>query len=263
MKEVVVITGGTSGIGKAIAIKYAKDANTVYTLSRRNVKWEKNNMHHIICDITSEDDLKNAVKIITNMENKVDCLFACAGFGISGVTEYTKLEDAKSQFDVNFFGAFSTIKMFLPLLKKAEGKIIFTSSVASEIAIPFQSFYTASKVAMNKLLEAWQVELRPFNIKIVNFLLGDIKTDFTKNRKKNEVDAGEYRDRLIRSVAKMEKDEQNGMTTEKIADVIYSRLERGRLKPVQTIGLNYEIFLILQRVLPRKIILKLVEIIYG
>ncbi len=263
MKKVVVVSGGTSGIGKAIAIKYASKGNIVYTLSRRKITWKKPNMEHIVCDVTNEEDIKNAVSVISHMEGRVDYLFACAGFGISGVSEYTKLEDAKKQFDVNFFGTFSTIKLFLPLLKKAEGKIIFTSSVASEIAIPFQSFYTASKIAVNKLLEAWQVELRPYNIDIVNFLLGDIKTEFTNNRKKSEVNSGQYRERLLRSVSKMEKDEQNGMSTKKVANVIYSRLQSGRLKPVQTIGLNYELFLLLQRILPRKIILDLVEKIYG
>ncbi len=263
MKKVLVVSGGTSGIGKAIAQKYASKGYIVYTLSRRNVRWNKANMQHLVCDVTKEADIKSVVETITHFENRLDYLFVCAGFGISGATEYTKLEDAKKQFEVNFFGAFSTIKLFLPLLKKVGGKIIFTSSVASEIAIPYQSFYTASKVAMNKLLEAWQVELRPFNIDIINFLLGDIKTEFTNNRKKSELDAGEYQDRLLRSVGKMEKDEQNGMSTEKVANVIYSRLSRGRLKPVQTIGLDYEVFLILQRILPRKIIINLVDKIYG
>ncbi len=262
--SVVVVTGGTSGIGKALAEISARDGNTVYTLSRSEYSWDDSLMHHIVCDVTKGSDLEHAMKLVEEKEGVIDYLFCCAGYGIAGVTEYTSLEDAKNQFDVNFFGLFSTIKTGLPLLKKSDHpKVVFISSVAAEISIPFQSFYSASKAASGKLLEAWQLELRRFGIQVVSFLLGDTKTDFTARRKKSDVLAKEYQESFKRSISKMEYDEQNGLTAEYVAGIIYRRCRKKNISPVQTIGFQYHVFLALQRMLPRRLVLSLVEKIYA
>ncbi len=264
MKSAVVITGGTSGIGKALALTYSSHGHRVYTLSRRAHKWKKDGITHIICDVSRESDLHKALSVIAAREKSISHLICAAGYGIAGATEYTTLEEAKRQFDVNFFGLFSTIKMFLPLLKKNKnGKIVFLSSVASEISIPFQSFYCSSKVAGNKLLEAWQLELKKFGIKTTIFLLGDIKTDFTANRKKTLKKQYGYQEVYERSVSRMEQDEQNGLSSKYVAKTIYLRCKRKGLAPLQTIGAQYHLFLILQRLLPRSVILFLVEKLYA
>lgn len=264
MKSVAVITGGTSGIGKSLAIKYSKGGYKVYTLSRKNYKWKNKNITHIICNVTDENNVKNAVLNISKKENSISVLICCAGYGIAGVTEYTSLVDAKKQIDVNFFGTFLTIKTFLPLLKRNKGgKILFISSVASEIAIPFQSFYCASKAACNKLLEAWQIELRPYGIQICSVLLGDAKTEFTSNRQKSTKDLKQYKEAFNRSIEKMENDEQNGLLPDYIAKKIYSRSQKNTLPPIMTVGFSYHIFLLLQRLLPRKTILYIIKKLYG
>lgn len=264
MKPTVVITGGSSGIGKSLAHVYAGHHYNVYTLSRSACRWKEPNITHIRCDITDADALHHAINQIAANNHIVDILICSAGFGISGATEETSLETAKRQFDVNFFGAFLTIQTFLPLLKQRRGsKILFISSVAGEIALPFQSFYSASKAAMNKLLEAWQAELKPFGIGISSFLLGDIKTDFTQNRQAQDSFNPFYQSRLRRSIAKMARDEQSGMDADYVAGVIFKRSQRKHLGPIQTIGPAYHFFLLLQRLLPRRLVLFLVAKLYA
>ncbi len=264
MKPVVVITGGTSGIGRALAIEYYTNKYEVYTISRSDYNWKDLSINHITCDVTNTNDLKRAFQFVESREESISQLICSAGFGISGVTEYTTLTEAKSQFDVNFFGLFSTIKNFLPLIKKAKnGKIIFISSVAAEISIPFQSFYSASKAASNKLLEAWQLELKRFGIQTSLFLLGDIKTEFTSHRRKSTAEGTEYGESLRRSIERMERDERNGISPEYVAKRVYLSSKKKRLKSIQTIGFNYHIFLMLQRLLPRKLVLFLVGNMYA
>ncbi len=264
MKPVIVITGGTSGIGRELAITYSKNNYKVYTISRSDYHWNDLSIDHITCDVTNTNDLKRAFQFVESREESISQLICSAGFGISGSTEYTTLKEAKSQFDVNFFGLFSTIKIFLPLIKKSKnGKIIFISSVAAEIAIPFQSFYSASKAASNKLLEAWQLELERFGIQVSIFLLGDIKTEFTSHRRKSADEGTQYEESLRRSIVRMERDERNGISPEYVAKKIYLRSSRNKVRPIQTIGFNYHIFLMLQRLLPRKLVLFLVGNMYA
>ena len=262
MKPCVIITGGSNGIGRALALTYAAHSYFVYTLSRSDPHWRQPGLKHIFCDVTSPEQLEQAAKIIQAEGRPVRQLICCAGYGIAGPTECTELTDAKQQFDVNFFGVFLTIQTFLPLLKSSRGKIIFISSVASELAIPFQSFYSASKAAANKLLEAWQLELRPFGIQISTFLLGDTKTGFSAARQKSIVFQPQYRKAYVRSIAKMEYDEQHGLSADMTADTIYRRCQKAKQPPVQTVGWQYHLFLLLQRLLPRRLVLFLIERLY-
>lgn len=264
MKPIVIITGGSSGIGKELALAYAKHQYQVFTLSRRAHKWNLPNMQHLICDVTKSEDLALVAEKFKDLSCSHVILICCAGYGIAGATENTSLSEAKAQFDVNFFGVFLTIQHFLPLLKRHKNsKVLFISSVASEISLPFQSFYSASKAAANKLLEAWQLELKPYGIQFSSFLLGDIQSDFTQNRQRIKELSKEYEKRVYRSISKMENDEKNGMQPSFIADVIFRRSQKRKMPPIQTIGGQYHFFLLLQRLLPRKFVLFLVGRLYA
>lgn len=263
MKPSIIITGGSNGIGRALALTYAAHSYFVYTLSRSNPHWQQPNLKHICCDVTSPEQLAQAAKTIQSEGRPVQQLICCAGYGIAGPTEGTELSAAKQQFDVNLFGVFLTIQEFLPLLKPSRGKIILISSAAGELAIPFQSFYSASKAAANKLLEAWQLELRPFGIQVSTFLLGDTKTGFTAARQKSMTFHPQYQQAYVRSIAKMEYDEQHGLSPEATAACIYRRCQKAKLPPVQTVGWQYHLFLLLQRLLPRRLVLFLIARLYA
>lgn len=134
-----------------------------------------------------------------------------AGMGISGSVENTSERDFDSISDVNFKGTYNCIRFGLPLLRQSKGRLVNVSSVAGAIAIPYQAFYSATKAAVLSLSDALRNEVRPFGVKVLAVLPGDVKTCFTESRRKN-ADEGVYAAYAENSVKVMEKDEQQGMS---------------------------------------------------
>ena len=158
-KKVAVVTGGTSGIGRATALALKDAGCTVYELSRRAEGVE--GLHHISADVTDESAVNDAVAQVIAAEGQIDILVNNAGFGISGAIEFTSTEDAKSLFDVNFFGMVNMNRAVVPLMREAgQGRIVNLSSVAAPVPIPFQAYYSATKAAVNAYTMALANELR-------------------------------------------------------------------------------------------------------
>src|SRR5690554_104911 len=177
MKQVVVITGISSGIGLALGKFLAKKGYVVYGISRTVINEAL--INHIKADVTKEDSLIDAYRQIFDKENRIDFLINNAGMGISGSIEATTYEDAKLIFDVNFMGVFLSSKTILPYMRKqGSGRIINIGSVAGPLAIPFQAFYSSSKAAVNTFTDALANEVKPYGISVTTILPGDIKTNF-------------------------------------------------------------------------------------
>ena len=262
MSKVCVITGGTSGIGKCTAQAMLEKGYTVYELSRREQGIA--GMHHIVADVTNEQTLAAAVAEILQREEHIDVVINNAGFGISGAVEFTKTEDAQHQLDVNFFGMVRMNRQVLPVMRKqGYGRIVNLSSVAGAIAIPFQTYYSASKAAINSYTMALVNEVKPFGIQVCCVQPGDIRTGFTAAREKNQLGDDIYRGRIARSVAGMERDEQTGMAPEKAGAFIAHVATRKGIKPVNTIGLQYQFFCVLAKILPAKALNFLIGLIYA
>ena len=184
VKKVCVITGGTSGIGLCTAQAMLEKGYTVYELSRRAEGAP--GMKHIMADVTKEETLAAAVQEILKQEDHIDVLINNAGFGISGAVEFTKTEDAQHQLDVNFFGMVRMNRQVLPVMRRqCHGRIVNLSSVAGAIPIPFQTYYSASKAAINSYTMALANEVKPFGIQVCCVQPGDIRTGFTAAREKN------------------------------------------------------------------------------
>ena len=132
--KVVVITGGSSGIGLATVKRFAVKGHIVYELSRSGKSFD--NVQHIFCDVTKEETVQSAINQVIAEQGHIDVLINNAGFGISGPIEFTKIEDAKKQFDVNFFGSLNVVKAVVPCMRKEQrGRIVFVSSVAAVFVI--------------------------------------------------------------------------------------------------------------------------------
>lgn len=258
-KKVVLITGVSSGIGLELAKKFIKNGNKVYGVSRK--EFSLDGLTHIICDVSSLEQCTNAVKTVIEKEGKIDLLINNAGMGISGSVENTSEQDARKIYDVNFFGTFFMCKAALPFLRGSKGRIINVSSVASKFFIPFQGFYSATKASIDAISAAMRAETKPFGVKITNVLPGDTKTSFTANRVKQ--DDGVYNERYVSSVGKMEHDEQNGMSSEYVAKVIYKVALKRRPPLTTTIGVPYKILLFLSKILPNRFIEWVVSKMYS
>ena len=261
MEKVVILTGGTSGIGQATVAQLREKGCRVYEFSRRDAA----DPMHFSVDVTDEAAVKAAVDAVVAREGRVDVLINNAGFGISGAMEFTDSADAHRLMEVNLFGMDNAIKAVLPHMRKAgSGRIVNISSVAGVFAIPFQAWYSISKAAVRSLTMALYNEVTPFGIQVTSVMPGDIKTGFTAARKKSVAGDDVYGGRISASVAKMEKDEQNGMRPEDAAKTIVRvALQKGRVKPYYTIGFAYKALVFLDRLLPCRAVRWLLYQLYG
>ncbi len=262
MGNVVVITGGSSGIGKSTARLFAGKGWTVYELSRTGKS--ENGVIHITADITKPEDVRNGFKMVFETENRLDLLINNAGMGISGAVEFTDPAQAHKIFDVNFFGTFLCCREALPYLRKTENsRIINLSSVAAPLSIPFQSFYSATKAAVNSFTLALCNEVRPFGIKVSAVMPGDVHTGFTAAREKNEDGSELYGGMIKRAVSSMEKDELSGMSPDYIASVIYRISQKSSPKVLYTAGGKYKLFVTLAKLLPTDLSNRIVGKLYS
>lgn len=182
--KTILLTGGSSGIGKATAELFNQRGWQVFELSRSGKSYD--GIIHVDCDVTDEQSVLSAVSEVLRQTDHLDVIFSNAGMGISGAIEYTKTDDARRQMDVNFFGAFTLTKVVLPQLREqGGGRIIFTSSVAAVLAVPYQAFYSASKAAINAFALALQNEVRPFGVKVSVLMPGDVATASPAHVSKN------------------------------------------------------------------------------
>lgn len=251
-KKTALVTGGSSGIGRC----------TVYEFSRRDVPME--GVHHMSVDVTDEVAVQAAVEQILAQEGGIAIVVNCAGFGISGAVEFTSLEQAKAQFDVNFFGMVNVNRAVLPAMRKqGSGRIVNISSVAAVAHIPFQAFYSASKAAVSSYSCALDNEVSPYGIRVTAVELGDIHTGFTQARQKVALGDEEYGGRISRSVSQMEKDEQSGMAPEVIGSYIARIAQKKSSAPICVAGAQYKFLSLLCKLLPCTLRGKIVGVIYA
>ena len=262
-EKVCVITGGTSGIGKATAEAMRRRGYTVYELSRRETGLA--GFRHIPADVTKPEMVEAAVAEILRQETHIDVLINNAGFGVSGAVEFTEAAAAKKQFEVNFFGMVNMNRAVVPLMQAAgHGRIVNLSSVAAPVPIPFQAYYSATKAAVNAYTMALANELRPFGVTVCAVMPGDIHTGFTAARKKVAEGDAIYHGRISRSVQRMEHDEETGMDPAKAGAYIAAvALRDGNRHPLYAIRFDYKFFTFLAKVLPARFLNWLIYCLYG
>ncbi len=259
---IAVVTGASSGIGKQTALALRDAGCIVYDLSRRNIP--EDGIIHIKTDVTNENEVISSVNKISEECGKIDIVINCAGYGISGAVEFTETKDAKSQFDVNFFGMVNINKAVIPVMRKNNsGRIINISSVAAVAHIPFQTFYSATKAATESYTCALNNEVKPFGISVTAVAPGDICTEFTNARKKSYAGDDVYNSRISRSVEGMEKDEQKGMSPESAGKYIAKIALKKNVKPLYTIGFGYKFLSVLCKIFPCRIRNGIVGMLYA
>lgn len=271
--QVVLLTGASSGIGRAIAQGLAEEGFKVYGTSRSPVtddKIIKNDkgkgfIKFIKLDVCDEDSVKKAVDFVVEAEGRIDILINNAGIAIAGPIEETKPQEALKQFDTNFFGSLRMCRAVLPVMRKQNnGLIIIIGSVMGLISVPFQAMYGASKYALEAFNEALRIEVKPFGIKSVIIEPGDIKTDITNNRYFCEETANSsYGNRFTDSLEKMAHDEQNGPSPDVVVKAVLKLVQR-KNPPVRiTVGFTYKVFVLLKRLLPSRLVEYILEKMYA
>jgi NAD(P)-dependent dehydrogenase (short-subunit alcohol dehydrogenase family) len=216
MNKVVLITGTSSGFGKETAEYLAQKGYIVYGTVRKDIEGNPD-VHLLKMDLTNNESIKLAVDSILQKEGRIDVLINNAGMHTGGSVETAPIEHVKLQMDTNFIGLVYMIRSVLPVMRKhGSGTIINFGSIGGLMGLPFQSFYSASKFAIEGLSEALRMEVRKFNIKVVIINPGDFNTSNTANRQ-NYIDTSiddPYETQFRKTLAIIEKDETSGWPPE-------------------------------------------------
>jgi len=183
----ILITGASSGIGYATAIRLARHGMTVFAGIRRNVDGESllregcGNVRPMLLDVADRGSLLRArAKIESLREFRLDGLVNNAGIAFGGPLELMPLDALRKQFEVNFFGAIAAVQTFLPLLRESCGRIVNVSSISGKFATPFIGPYAASKFALEAASDALRLELRPFGVAVSVVEPGSVRTPIWK-----------------------------------------------------------------------------------
>lgn len=198
--EVVLITGCSSGIGRATALEFARKTDKngdkkfkVWATMRNTTAWEgqavPQNVVLLPMDVTSDESVLKAVENILSVDRRIDILVNNAGYGLVGPLETVHISEAKDMFDVNVWGVVRVLQTVLPSMRNArKGHVISISSTSGIRATPANEFYAGSKFALEGITEAMRYTLAAFNISVTNVNPGPVRTEFT-NRYGNP-DAG-------------------------------------------------------------------------
>ena len=256
--KIVVITGGTSGIGLELKKLYEQSGATVITLSKRTIDCD---LHYSV-DVANEQAVVCAIDDIGRRFGRIDVLINSAGFGMSGITEIIPFDDVKNLTEVNYYGTLYAVRSSLKYMQKG-AKIINVSSAMALFPVPFRAIYASVKSAVLTLSFALKMELEPLGISVTAICPGDIKTNFTKNRKKNFDSLEKYGNRLSSATIKSDSREEKRMSCEKCSKIIYKIIERKKLKPFYIIGKKYKFLYFMTRITPKNLLLKFTNKLYG
>lgn len=183
MKKTILITGTSSGIGKATVAYFSRRGwNVAATMRKPENETELNKLPNVKVyrlDVLDQTSIRSAIENTIRDFGSIDVIVNNAGYGAVGIFEAASDEQIRRQFDTNVFGVMNVIREILPHFReKKNGTIINISSMGGRITFPLYSVYHGTKWAIEGFAEALQFELRPFNIKVKNVEPGAIKTDF-------------------------------------------------------------------------------------
>lgn len=259
MSKVILITGASSGIGKAIAT-YLHTKNYIVYGTSRNPDKLKLPFSTIPLDVTDANTIETAINNIIQKEGRIDVLINNAGKGITGSIEDTPTDEIRANFNTNFFGAIDVIKFVLPQMRKQQsGVIINITSIAGYMGLPFRGIYSASKGALELITEALSMEVKSSGIKAINVAPGDFATNIASGRYHTPVyENSAYKQQYSQNLALINRDVDSGMNPEVMAKAIHQIIEKNSHKIHYKVASFIEKFsIVLKRILPDKIYQKI------
>jgi len=183
MSKVVLITGGSSGIGKSIGEFLHHKGFVVYGTSRNPDQVSNSVFPLVALDVRNSDSIIAAVAKVIATSGRLDIVINNAGVGITGPLEEIPINEIKNNFETNFFGPIEVMKAILPQMRaQKSGLIINITSIAGYMGLPYRSVYSASKGALELITEALRMEVKSFGIHITNVAPGDFATNIASGR---------------------------------------------------------------------------------
>ena len=260
MPKVVLVTGASSGLGQAIAEYLASKNYKVYGTSRQPKFHNQNGVLFKALDVRSLPSIQKCINEIISDNKKIDVLINNAGVGITGAMEEIPTEEAKAHFDTNFFGPIQVINTVLPYMRKEKnGLIINITSIAGHFGLPFRGMYSASKGALALVTESYRMELKKFNVEMLNLAPGDFATNIASGRFHSPLkdDSAYYKEYKL-SLDLMDADVDNGQNPIQLAKKVYALIQKINPKVNYTSATFLQSFSItLKQLLPQKLFEKI------
>lgn len=253
--KVVLITGASSGIGKAIA-EFLQSKNYIVFGTSRNPGKQESSFPLVALDVTKPESILSAVEEVIAAAGKIDVLVNNAGIGITGPIEETPDEEIKKAFDTNYFGPINVIKAILPKMRKNNGGLIINvTSIAGYMGLPYRGIYSASKGALELTTEAFRMELKDFNIKMTNIAPGDFATNIAAGRYHAPVLKGSpYEQSYGNTLKIMNRHVDEGKNPLLMAKVVFRVINEKNPRAHYKVGEPLQKFSIaLKRILPDKV----------
>lgn len=251
-QKIILITGASSGFGKATASYLASQGHVVYGTSRKPQLLDGVIM--LTMDVTNRLSVASAVAEVLAKHTRIDVLINNAGMGLGGAVELATPEEIALQMDTNFGGVVNVCSAVLPLMRaQHQGLIINLSSIGGVFGIPYQGFYSASKFAIEGYSEALSLEVAQFGVKVVLVEPGDFNTGFTGSRciSQATVADADYKASFARVLKHIEHDEQNGgnplYLAKKIGKIVVAR--RPKLRYVVTPDVMQKVSVLLSKLM--------------
>lgn len=252
--KVVLITGGSSGIGKAIGQYLTSKNFKVYGTTRDIAKYPDFNAFTLITmDVRIPASISLAVNEVISLEGRLDVLVNNAGVGITGPMEETPHEEILKAFDTNFNGPLHVIKTVLPQMREQKsGLIINITSIAAYMGLPFRGIYSATKSALEIVTESFRLETKDFGIHFTTLAPGDFATNIAAGRFHTPVYKDSvYADTYTSVLKTIDSDVDKGGNPEMVGKKILKIINTKKPKPHYTIGSFLQQFsLVLKRILP-------------
>ena len=260
MSKVVLITGGSSGIGKSIGEFLSKKGFTVYGTSRNPDNYPESKFKILPLDVTKKETIASAIRSVVKMEERIDVLINNAGVGITGPIEEISEEEIKANFETNFFGPINVIKAILPQMREQRsGLIINITSIAGYMGLPYRGIYSASKGALEILTEAFRMEIKDFNVKMTNIAPGDFATNIVSGRYHAPVlKDSPYEVPYRKTLQLIDEHVDDGSDPLMMAKAVFNVIETKQPKVHYKVGEFMQKFsIVLKRILPDKVYEKL------
>ena len=249
---VALVTGASSGVGRATAAALAARGHRVFGTSRNPSGDAAPGVPMLSLDVRDDTSVAACVAAVTARAGRIDLLVNNAGFEQAGALEELSLEEARAQFETNFFGVVRMVKEVLPIMRgQRSGRIINVSSLTGLAATPFMGIYSASKFALEGYSEALRHELRPLGIHVSMVEPSFLKTSMMQNRKVAARTIADYDRWRQRAYDAIRGYEEKGPPAEVVADAIAAVAASPRPRLRYLVGRQARLLGTLKRVLPQ------------
>ena len=257
-ESVALVTGASSGIGKATALRLAALGITVYAAARRVERMSdlaEHGIHIESLDVTDDGSMVTVVDKIVSEQGRIDILVNNAGYGSYGAIEDVPIDEARRQFDVNVFGLARMTQLVLPHMRaQRDGYIVNISSMGGRIWEPLGGWYHAAKFAVEGLSDCLRAEVAEFGIKVVIVEPGSITSEWATISADNleTTSAGTpYRDQAKLVTRGLRKSDTSFLASppEVVAEAIGKAVQRAKPRTRYPVGGGARVFLFAERVL--------------